>query len=225
MRCLLCGQKFSQKLKLADLLYWRPLLTQRICSHCYLTVKRIDRACPECGRQQQTATRCQDCQRWQRQKQPLLYHQALFIYNQAMHDYFKRYKTLGDYRLRTAFSGDCQRWLRQHQADIYVPIPTDTTRYQQRGFNPVVGLYQCCVPLTFCLKKWPQVKKQAQKNRQQRLQMTQPFYFSGAAAQLTGKKILLLDDVYTTGRTLRHAQNCLLKAVPNCTIRSFSLAR
>ncbi|MFD1318726.1 ComF family protein [Loigolactobacillus zhaoyuanensis] len=226
MNCLLCQQSFSQALTLADLLYWRPLLTERICSHCQRKLQPITIACPECGRAQNKCEYCRDCQRWLRtQPDQELHNHALFVYNAVLQDFFKRYKSLGDYRLRQAFNADCQRWFRQHPADVYIPIPTDTDSYTRRGFNPVVGLYAPCVPLTNCLKKRPQPIKQAHKKRQARLRTPQLFYFTGDAAQLSGKRILLLDDIYTTGRTMRHAQACLKMAVPNCQVNTFTLAR
>ncbi|HHJ5214051.1 TPA: phosphoribosyltransferase family protein, partial [Enterococcus hirae] len=41
---------------------------------------------------------------------------------------------------------------------------------------------------------------------------------------IKGKKVLLVDDVYTTGQTLFHAASCLLPHAPE-KIRTFSLAR
>ncbi|WP_367297027.1 ComF family protein [Loigolactobacillus coryniformis] len=226
MNCLLCQQPFSQSLTLAELLRWQPLLTEKICSRCRQRLMPITTACPECGRTQKTSELCRDCQRWlEKQPRQQLHNHALFVYNELLQDFFKRYKSLGDYRLRGAFTTDCQRWLRQHPADLYVPIPTDATSYAKRGFNPVVGLYKDCVPLTFCLKKQPQKVKQAHKKRRARLLTPQLFYFAGEAAILNYKKILLLDDIYTTGRTMRHAQACLKIAVPDCQVHTFTLAR
>ncbi|MFC6169804.1 ComF family protein [Loigolactobacillus jiayinensis] len=226
MKCLLCRQNFSQNLTLAELLHWLPLLTDQICPHCQQRLVPITTACPECGRAQTSTERCRDCQRWlQAQPQQQLHNQALFIYNALLQDFFKRYKSLGDYRLRHAFNAPCQRWFAQYSADVYIPLPTDEQSFAQRGFNPVVGLYADCVPLTTCLKKRPQLVKQSHKKRQARLQTPQLFEFVGDPTGLNNKKILLLDDIYTTGRTMRHAQTCLKIAVPNCRLNTFTLAR
>ncbi|MFD0896475.1 ComF family protein [Loigolactobacillus binensis] len=225
MNCLLCQQPFSQNLTLADLLYWRPLLVERICAHCQRRLQVITTACPECGRTQTSPQLCRDCQRWLKKQPQQLHNQALFVYNAVLQDFFKRYKSLGDYRLHAAFTADCQRWFKHHPADIYIPIPTDAASYARRGFNPVVGLYADCVSLTPCLKKQPQPVKQAHKSRQARLRTPQLFTFVGTKTTLHNKKVLLLDDIYTTGRTMRHAQACLKTAVPDCQLQTFTLAR
>ncbi|MDN6023416.1 MAG: ComF family protein, partial [Lactobacillus sp.] len=38
-------------------------------------------------------------------------------------------------------------------------------------------------------------------------------------------KVLLLDDIYTTGRTLYHARDCLTSSFPGMHIESFSICR
>ncbi len=38
-------------------------------------------------------------------------------------------------------------------------------------------------------------------------------------------KVLILDDIYTTGRTLYHARDCLKEAFPGMQIESFSICR
>nr|WP_322573199.1 hypothetical protein [Lactobacillus sp. PV037] len=38
-------------------------------------------------------------------------------------------------------------------------------------------------------------------------------------------QVVLLDDIYTTGRTLYHARDALIKKYPNLEIKSFTIAR
>ena len=38
-------------------------------------------------------------------------------------------------------------------------------------------------------------------------------------------KVLIFDDIYTTGRTLYHARDCLKEAFPGMQIESFSICR
>ena len=64
---------------------------------------------------------------------------------------------------------------------------------------------------------------QSAKNRAQRLLTPQPFTLAPQAKDLChGQRVLLLDDVYTTGRTLRHAATQInltgAKAVTSLTL-------
>ncbi len=66
---------------------------------------------------------------------------------------------------------------------------------------------------------------QAQRSRKQRLEEAQPFAVKPeATVEIKNKKLLLIDDVYTTGRTLYHAAEALQTFGPQ-SIRSFSFAR
>ncbi|MDW5473517.1 phosphoribosyltransferase family protein [Limosilactobacillus reuteri] len=51
---------------------------------------------------------------------------------------------------------------------------------------------------------------QSSKTKEERLATKQPFILD-APEKVINKKVLLVDDVYTTGRTLYHAANLLSK--------------
>lgn len=224
--CLWCHQAFTPQLTLAEVLRWQALAAPLLCANCQACFKRIDlqTACPSCGRAQSQATVCADCQQWQQQTTTFTSNQALFQYNTSMSEFFKCYKTQGDYRLRQLFKPALKRYFKRSQA-ILVPVPPDPLRYRQRGFDAVQGLFEGCGELVPCLSK-SIGPKQAQRSRQARLQAPQPFFVQSAQlTKLTSRPIIILDDVYTTGRTLRHAYTCLQAAVPTAKIQTFTLAR
>lgn len=67
--------------------------------------------------------------------------------------------------------------------------------------------------------------KQSSKNRQERLLLKQPFSIKKEwQGKLEGKSILLVDDVYTTGRTILYAKK-LIEDSGASLVRSVSLAR
>lgn len=225
-QCLWCHQPFTPTLQLAELLSWHQLIPPLLCANCQRIFKRIDQriACPGCGRAQTQPRLCRDCQRWQHTTEPCVPNHALFQYTTSMSTFFQRYKTQGDYQLRQLFQPTLKRYFR-HSKAILVPVPPDPQRYRQRGFDAVQGLFAGCGNWVPCLQKQAG-PKQSQQKRKLRLQTAQPF--SMQASYLTkplARPIIIVDDVYTTGRTLHHAQACLQAAWPDAQIQTFTLAR
>ncbi|WP_349532800.1 ComF family protein [Leuconostoc citreum] len=64
---------------------------------------------------------------------------------------------------------------------------------------------------------------QSRFNRQKRLTRAQPFVIANDIS-LSGQSVLLIDDVYTTGRTLYHAAE-LIYTLGAKNVKSLSLAR
>lgn len=91
-------------------------------------------------------------------------------------------------------------------------------------FNQVKGLVEN-LPLCECLKMQDMHKRirQSHKKREERLQTKQPFKLS-TKFEVKQKNILLIDDIYTTGQTLYHAQEIFLKANVN-QVCSMTLGR
>jgi len=219
MRCRLCNAPLTGNLQLRDL-GWGPYRDRHLCRRCLRTFAALNQhlTCPGCGRAND-GTLCLDCQRWVAQGETLLQHQALFSYNAAMKAFIQQYKGLGDYRLHDAFSGLWPRWVRQW---TLVPIVSEAGHLAGRGFDPVLGLF-ADLPLHPILQKAATDKPQAQKTRAERLQTPQSFSVVGSFSGM--RQILLLDDLYTTGRTLYHARDALIAAGFQGKVQSFSLIR
>ena len=180
--------------------------------------------CPACCRLQETSQLCPECRCWRQMYSWKLTHQALYCYNTAMKEFMHQYKFAGDYRLRAVFAPEFTATIRQKRAEVVVPIPVTQSTMATRGFNQVTGLLDG-VKLTPCLQHRTLEKTaQSHKSRRERLQTPQPFALSGPVADLAGKRGLLVDDVYTTGRTLYHAADLLYRAGA-VNVMSISLAR
>ncbi len=65
---------------------------------------------------------------------------------------------------------------------------------------------------------------QSEKSRQERLAAPQAFRATENMTKIKNQKVLLVDDVYTTGRTLFHAAEILQTYQPK-VLHTFSLAR
>ncbi|EIW14770.1 late competence protein, phosphoribosyltransferase [Lactiplantibacillus pentosus KCA1] len=210
----MCQSQIQIKLTLPWLLSWQPMHRPVVCNRCWQRFEPIKRphACPGCGRAQDQPTPCLDCARW-----PALagfHNEALFRYNEAMHAYFHQYKFSGDYQLRQVFATVFQQAIRQRiarTATLVVIIPVTPATMQTRGFNQVSG-WMPTIETVAVLTTQAATKlvPQSKKDRHARLQTPQPFRLD-TPANLAGQSILLVDDIYTTGRTIRHAASLLLE--------------
>ncbi|GAW99800.1 competence protein ComFC [Secundilactobacillus mixtipabuli] len=210
--CLLCHRENLQQITLWQLLNFQPVEPSLLCQTCLDRLEPIplDQACRGCGRHCSTQL-CPDCTRWETLTN--FKNRAMFQYNELLRQFMSQYKFYGDYRLRQVFQGKIKREVKQIKADLVIPIPINPITYQQRGFNQVAGFLEG-VKTTAALATIEHDKQlpQSAKNRQQRLQMKQPFKLNLSTEKFNKKRILLVDDIYTTGRTIRHAATLLLDA-------------
>ncbi|WP_281164170.1 ComF family protein [Liquorilactobacillus sicerae] len=225
--CLLCQQN-SIESNLLDWLFDFTGHEKYLCQKCQQQFIPINpqTACPGCGRKQAVKKICQDCQSWAKNSsQQLLNNRALFCYNLQMKKYFEKYKFQGDYQLRLIFQKKFQQVIKQiGNKKIIIPIPVSPTTWQQRGFNQVEGFLAGTDYLDVLIVKPDFFKdSQSHKKRYQRLALPQPFTLK-SQINLQQKDCLLIDDVYTTGRTLYHASK-VLQAAGVSSIKSLTLAR
>ena len=226
MNCLLCNGPVAAKLTIRELIWPGRLAVPVVCPKCRQQFMPLEgeQHCPACCRLQETSQLCPECRCWRQMYSWKLTHQALYCYNTAMKEFMHQYKFAGDYRLRAVFAPEFTAAIRQKRAEVVVPIPVTQSTMATRGFNQVTGLLDG-VKLMSCLQHRTLEKTaQSHKSRRERLQTPQPFALSGLASDLAGKRFLLVDDVYTTGRTLYHAADLLYRAGA-ANVISISLAR
>jgi len=111
--------------------------------------------------------------------------------------------------------------LQQLDYDVIVPIPLHWTRYAWRGFNQAHDIARVIqkkknVPLCHLLKRVKKTAFQSTLVSALRVQnLKEAFVLNGAHAKdYVGKHILLIDDLMTTGSTLRSAAKILLTLKP-----------
>ena len=112
--------------------------------------------------------------------------------------------------------------------DYYVPVPTSPEHQMRRQFDTISAIYGDILPLTPVLIKKEGSHAQGEKNKEERLKTPQGFLIDkniNIRENIQTGKVLILDDIYTTGRTLYHARDCLKEAFPGMQIESFSICR
>ncbi|MFZ5449257.1 MAG: ComF family protein [Thermodesulfobacteriota bacterium] len=100
-------------------------------------------------------------------------------------------------------------------ADLVVPVPLHSRRLKQRGFNQAILLAQAIpgVPLgREALVRVRHTLPQVELKPNERRENVKGAFAVPEPALIKGKNILLLDDVYTTGATVRECAKVLLRA-------------
>lgn len=215
MRCLICKQEISETPTWKSLLLINEMTT---CEECFQQFEKISGStCPLCHRPQPNEQPCQDCIKWQIDRNwgnILEKNVSIFTYNEAMKEVLATYKFRGDAALSAVFRQELieayNKFFKPLKLDIAVPIPLSKERLYERGFNQA-KLFADFLPL-------PQQdiltrsddKKQSKKSRHERL-LSENVFSLRESSKIEKKQILLVDDLYTTGSTLRNAAKILLK--------------
>jgi ComF family protein len=104
--------------------------------------------------------------------------------------------------------------------DFLVPIPISKKKQRQRGFNQAMIICEGILQVLAALKILPALKKQKSsrsqtfKDRIQRGDQMAQLFELDKSFDLGKAKLLLVDDVITTGATLEAATACLWQAQP-----------
>ena len=220
MKCLLCGQTMKAVLTFSSLLLLKNDDTC-LCSDCDSTFERIgEENCPNCMKTG-LSTKCKDCQLWCKEGVEVS-HRAIFTYNQAMKDFFSRYKFDGDFLLRKVFASFLSEELKKYKEYQFVVIPLSPDRYADRGFNQVESLVDAAGFAYLDLLEKREERASSSKSRSERLETESPFFIKSGVT--IPKKILLIDDIYTTGTTINRVKRLLEEAGAE-DVKTFSLVR
>ncbi|SDO37563.1 ComF family protein [Alkalicoccus daliensis] len=138
---------------------------------------------------------------------------SLYPYTPFLQEVLAAFKYRGDAALAEIFCADLRKLAFQvhKRADLIVPIPLHPDRLFERGFNQAELLAESFQTAEI-LEKTKASKKQSKSRPGAREENASGAFSLKKGIEVQGKKILLLDDIYTTGATLYAAAAPLWEA-------------
>lgn len=255
-QCLMCSAPLTVEFDIVSLLRREVVTYPRICSDCQRQIipYRVDnetcycRCCKrplseqsddvyrQCYHDERVGSVCHDCLMWLT-KYPLHYlqHDALLQYNAYIKEWLYRYKYVGDVRLVSLVRPYLQQYQKQYPEYQWLYLPSSSKSLTQRHFHATFELLHdasinAVCPFDYCGDNI----KQASKTKKERLKLQPPFKIHDAVCETllkTNGKLIVFDDVYTTGATMMAAKRILFdwfeKRIEkeNLEIMSVSIAR
>lgn len=233
--CLMCDDSFFVPVS------WRYALglaeEMLLCEHCSSSFQVIEgEICHICGRpfslfpeEYRQGNECSDCIRWEKDelwKGILMKNRSLYVYNDFLKELVSQLKYRGDAELLKGFRQRINKLYRQeYRKAVIVPVPLSEERHYERGFNQAELLAKLVDgKIEMMLERVLHEKKQSKKSRKERLQMSEITFKVKEEISITGKDIVLVDDVYTTGATVRQCAK-VLKEAGALTVSSMTLGR
>ena len=184
MTCLLCDKS------LQDQPTWQH----------FLGIQQDTSACPICFEKFERIDRIE-------QDDVLDSVHSLYAYNEAAREYLHQFKFMQDVALAQIFASSLRSVLKDPNK-IIVPIPMHPTNKIKRTFSQVDALLEVAkIPFHSLLEKTTE-SVMGEKSRNERLAMTELFQLT-ADIPSNEAVYVLVDDIYTTGTTLRHAARAL----------------
>ena len=126
----------------------------------------------------------------------------IYFYNEKIQEILYQFKGCKDYELRTVFLEYYKEYLNyKFSGYIMIPAPSYEKSNEERGFNHVQEIFGVLnLKMMKCIHKIKQVK-QADLTTKEREEIGSVLQIDDV--NLRGKKILLVDDVFTTGSTIK----------------------
>ncbi|MBI5250993.1 MAG: ComF family protein [Desulfomonile tiedjei] len=152
------------------------------------------------------------------------YHRARYgvKYKGTLREGLKRFKYGGALHATDALSGILIEAYRRHyehdEFDLILPIPIHRKKLWERGFNQVIVLTEKLsrhvgIPMNrTCLRKSVNTPPQAGLTRHERLSNLRGSFIVSRPDAIKDKRLLLVDDVATTGSTITEAARTIRKA-------------
>lgn len=226
MTCIYCFQKLSSGLS------WENIITghneQKLCSQCRDSfIKLNGLLCVKCSAESQTKI-CLDCLEWSNKyggNDVLTKNYSVFKYNEFSQEFLATWKYQGDFVLIEGITELLTMYIKNNfnlvdSPYTIIPIPLSKERLAERAFNQAALIAKLFGNIDESTLSKRNSKKQSKKTKQERINSINTFKVN---KNINGK-VLLIDDIYTTGSTIRHAATLLLERGAS-EVKSFTFIR
>ena len=194
----------------------------KFCAVCMESIQLIGEPyCNYCGRPLPNAAGdnhlCSDClhgSMWY-----FTMARAVFLYDDSiaklLHSFKYGGRTTGLATFRAARKRIGKMEGLNSEPDLVIPVPLHIKRLRQRGFNQALLLARVFFPeqkdriSTSLLKRCRLTRPQTELNGKKRRENLHGAFCVETSERLKGKKVLIVDDVYTTGTTVNECARTL----------------
>ena len=199
------------------------------CSICFSLLKeRLPPLCKRCGQPLPPAFRTSECLECTINPPKLDGFSSRFDYEPICGPLLRRAKRCGQPTILTQLLERQElrtNLLAQSKFDSIIPIPDRADRFRRRGFSSTLIIGERLskvldVPLRRFVLSWRKpVRRQTGLTKHQRQRNVLGAF---SAKRMSGERVLLIDDVYTTGATMNQAAKTL-KASGASRVEGFAL--
>lgn len=205
--CIFCGDEIFDENKYST------------CDNCKNKLPKVSgKSCEKCGQMlNNMATFCDHCQNSHHifNRNCSVFDYSDEVRNKIQNFKFRNNKFLG--KPFAEYMADCYK-SNNYDCDLIVPVPVHITRLKERGYNQSEILAEHIskilnLPLdTTSLQKIKKTENQVDLDFKERKANLSGAFKVMDKSKIKGKKILLVDDVFTTGSTLDACCDVLFKA-------------
>ncbi len=226
MYCLWCDEEMIPEMTWTNIVLLAK--QKQLCASCEKELILLQgQRCHTCSRKSLNEE-CTDCKHWKQRKNGddvLTFNYSVYAYNDRIQEMLAKWKYRGDYILGDIFKAQFVQSFKRHFSFLteeigIAPIPLSEQRMRERRFNQAEVLANF-LPINHKIKLTRiHSEKQAKKTRYERISSDNPFRLT----KKVNKPVILVDDIYTTGTTVRHAA-ALLKEKGCPTVYAYTLIR
>jgi len=188
---------------------------QFVCKNCYnLSTNKYINRCEFCGKIS-IDNKCSEC------RNKTLYYEKLIFCNEYTKEFKQKihlYKFKDSKHYYHFFTELIYERVKNEEFDLIIPVPISKERYRERGYNQA-GLiakklsYLTDKPYNLgILVKIKNSKRQSMQSFKNRQISVKNVFEVADILEVKDKKILLVDDVFTTGATVNECSRVLKEA-------------